>query len=1253
MADPGQEFAGTERFRIQRRLGAGSFGVVYQVYDEERDAIVALKTLHRAEASALYRFKREFRSLADRVHPNLVTLYELLSDGGQWFFTMELVEGVNFLEYVRGSGGTEQYETPTQARPMLEQSRAEEITTPLPLVTLRLDRLRPALRQLVEGICELHQNGLLHRDIKPSNILVTDSGRVVLLDFGLSAELKDVHLSGSGDFVGTPAYMSPEQVAEQPAWEPSDWYSLGVVLYQALTGLLPFSGRFLNVIQDKQKLDPKPPGDCVPGVPHDLDMLCRDLLHREPAKRPTGPNVLERLGVPAEPRPAAERATTAEAATSFVGRKEHLANLRAAYDEMKSARTVALFIRGGSGMGKTALVRSFLETLQQREKDVVVLEGRCYEQESVPYKALDSLVDSLSQHMRKLSHTQVESLLPRDVLALARLFPVLRTVEAVAKARRRVLEIPDWQELRRRAFAALRELLGRLAERSPVILFIDDLQWGDVDSASLLAELLRPPEPPALLLIGCYRSEEVETSPFLQAFLPLRESAGPAPIVREVEIGELSSEEARTLALVCIGGEEAAESRAETIARESGGSPFFIDQLVRYGQSGAAVQDTLDNVVGVRISRLPDAERQLLEVAAVAGRPLEISVAKKAARLDTSEYRALAHLRAAQLIRVRAGHDGGEVEPYHDRIRETVVARLSSQTMQEHHHRLSRALEISGRADLETLAFHFQGAGDVDKAGHYTQLAASEAMEALAFDRAARLYQLALFLETETTKSRLLQVQLGHALTNAGRGGEAAQAFLAAVSGATATETIELKRLAADQLLISGHMDEGLDVLRSVLRAIGMKLPSTPTRTLLQLLFWRMVVRLRGLGFRERDESEVPPSELMRIDTCHSVCRGLGLVDTLPSLVFQSRHLLLALRAGEPLRISRALGFEALSVGTGRSGRRRARKLFTISKSLADRIQTPYATGMYQLMSGIFAVLEGRWKNGREDFGKSADTLRDSCTGITHEIVVINGFSLDCLFYLGNFREYFRLLPELLSEAESRGDLYAVAILGLRYSHVLCYAQDDPDGAEAQLQRAMEKWSVRGFHLQHSTELFRRVEFSLYRDDPARGWDYLQTQWPTFSRSLLLRIQVIRIIALDTRARCALAVAMRPGVSETARARLLEAAERDVRYIEREKTHWGEPTAQIIRAAIEAHRGNAERAVTLLSSAEKGFQDADMALHAVVARRRRGALSGGEQGRGLIDDADAWLSAQNISNPSRLSAVLAPGQWDADSNRSL
>jgi len=277
MSQSSHDFLGTERFRIRRRLGSGGMGVVYEAHDRETNRIVALKTLTRAEASHISRFKNEFRSLADVSHPNLASLYEFMVDGHFWFFTMELVKGVNFLEYVRPgyrARHAQSSRTPTLLKATQEGSPPElladyeaetrqletlselEVAESLPdrssdsLLSrskLDLDRLTVALRQLAEGLHGLHETGKLHRDIKPSNVLVTDEGRVVILDFGLVAEVEGKELHDSVTLAGTPDYMSPEQGAQLPISRASDWYSVGVMLYQALTGRLPFSGKFYEV----------------------------------------------------------------------------------------------------------------------------------------------------------------------------------------------------------------------------------------------------------------------------------------------------------------------------------------------------------------------------------------------------------------------------------------------------------------------------------------------------------------------------------------------------------------------------------------------------------------------------------------------------------------------------------------------------------------------------------------------------------------------------------------------------------------------------------------------------------------------------------------------------------------------------------------------------------------------------------------------------------------------------------------------
>src|SRR5688500_12310345 len=163
-------FSGTERFELIRRLGQGGFGIVYEALDRKRSARVALKVLREAQGTNLYRFKREFRALADISHDNLVGLDELLTDGHHWFFTMELVNGVSLIDY---------------ARPGSSASTADR---PLRAGVLDEARLRTALPQLVAALNTIHQFGVVHCDIKPSNVLVTPTGRVVVLDFGLVSE---------------------------------------------------------------------------------------------------------------------------------------------------------------------------------------------------------------------------------------------------------------------------------------------------------------------------------------------------------------------------------------------------------------------------------------------------------------------------------------------------------------------------------------------------------------------------------------------------------------------------------------------------------------------------------------------------------------------------------------------------------------------------------------------------------------------------------------------------------------------------------------------------------------------------------------------------------------------------------------------------------------------------------------------------------------------------------------------------------
>jgi eukaryotic-like serine/threonine-protein kinase len=1235
------EFPGTERFTIHRQLGAGAMGVVYEAFDKERGTRVALKTLRHLDAAAIYRLKREFRNLADVLHPNLVVLHELFSEGQRWFFTMELAEGVEFLSYVRP--GTEAHRPPSAPTWIQNRSHIPELVRQRERsAPLDVERLRSALAQLAEGVFALHDAGRLHRDIKPSNVLVTHGGRTVLLDFGLATELapSEGHLSSAQMIVGTAAYMAPEQAAAQPCTPASDWYSVGAMLYESLTGRVPFAGSHLQILMDKQTVEP--PAPRTPAGAEDLGELCCALLRIRPEDRPTGAEVLQALGIHRS-RKAASRDPSLSSVAS-VGQEHPLAALGDALHATRQGHPVTVFVHGAAGAGKTTLASRFAESLL-RNGEAVVLFGQCYERESVPFKSLDSLVDALARFLIKLPRHEADALMPREVHTLGRMFPVLRRVEAVAGAPRRGADVPDPQELRERATAAFRELLGRLADRRPVVLLIDSIQWGDADSAEVLSRILRRPDPPALMLVACHRTGDEGTSPTLH---DLRTSLEAVCEVRQVELSSLTAEQARTLALNLLERAGLSPKHADAVAQESRGNPLLIHELVRSLQlprppsdDGSSREVTLEGMVSARLAQLPPEARLLVEVVAVSGQSLPVSVIERAAGLTDARSRWLGLLRAAHLLRTAA--ESERVESYHDRIRETILSGLTRERIQELHLRLADALEAGERMhrSAEALAYHLAAAGQPERAAEHAAVAAHQAAQAVAFDRAAALYELALRLRPpDASWGRDLHARWGDALANAGRGPAAADVYLRAAEGPaiSAAEALELQRRAAEQLLLSGHIDRGLEVLRRVLGRLGMSFEEGPRRALLSVLGQRALLRLRGLRFRERDTSQVSAEALSRIDVCWSGATGLAMVDVIQGAAFQARHLRLALRAGEPTRIAAGVAVEACFVATaGGRAARRAERLVAAAQSMARRLNQPHVLGHATLAAGITEFLGGRWRRASELTEQAVRVFRDRCTGVGWMISTAQLFSAWSLFYLGEFAELRRNVPEHVREARARGDLYGAAcITGL--ANVAHLVVDDVEGARREVQEVMDQWSQRGFHFQHYWSLLARGSTDLYAGAGPEAWERVRAQWPALERSLLLRIQSVRIEATHLRARSALAAIGR-GLDDEL---LTREAERAARRLERERVRRADALAMLIRSGIAQARGQPTVAAELLGRASEQFDGLEMRLFAAAARRRLGLVLGSTEGAALVSEADVVMEEQGIARPERMMAMLTP-----------
>ncbi|HTQ45969.1 MAG TPA: hypothetical protein VMI75_24605, partial [Polyangiaceae bacterium] len=532
---------------------------------------------------------------------------------------------------------------------------------------------------------------------------------------------------------------------------------------------------------------------------------------------------------------------------------------------------------------------------------------------------------------------------------------------------------------------------------------------------------------------------------------------------------------------------------------------------------------------------------------------------------------------------------------------------------------------------------HWREAGDGAKAARFAARAAAGAMTALAFDRAADLYRLALELDAPSGDAGVaLRTRLAEALASAGRGAESARAYLRAAEDASPDAGVSLRERAASQLMRSGHMDEGYVVLRSVLAAVGMSLPTTPLRALASFLFRRILVWLRGFEFRERAAGDVPPHQLVVVDVLWSLSFVLSFVDTVKGGDFQARYMVRALDAGEPHRIVRALANEApYGVSVGMKGWRQAQKTIARARALADRLGDPRSSCYVTIAAGIACYLAGRFK---ESLRLCDEGLASPAPDMFAERMRARHFACHALAMMGEFGELALRAPEYLRDAEAHDDVYLATNLQIGHPHMTWLLQGDVARARAGIANAKARWNAEGFTLESYYLLYAEVQTDLYTDAPEPAWRRVVERWRALRRSFLLRIQTVRFVALHLRARAALTLAER---DQAQRPALLADAARAAKELARDPTSWGVPLSKLVQAGIARLRGGAP--LPLVAEAARGFAQFDMNLYAAAARRREAELRGGDAGRGAREEAERYMRAQGVADVERVTALLAPG----------